>query len=488
MRYDDNNYNENKNIENEMNTETNGTESAKPTGTDSPSEQPSFTVPHESANASSENPHPVYPGDRNTAGISYDKNRSGEYSWNYNRVTQHPNMRPHKKSNGLAIFAAIVCVAFLITSITLTGVLISGRGGMNDSTNPSISTTPVIPSPGTSKDNENTEQVTSVVQPGNTVNGELTVPQIAEKCKPSAVGIEVTASNGFYTTNGVGSGFIISADGYIATNNHVVEGADSIKVLLDDKREFDAVLVGRDSVTDLAVVKIDATDLPVAELGDSDSVKVGELAVAIGTPAGIEFAGTVTDGVISAINRDVEITNNYGQVVKTMTLIQTNATINPGNSGGPLINSRGQVIGINTLKLTSKYEGIGFSIPINSAVKIFNQLIADGEVTDRDGSFVTGQGSIGITQYSEVTEREAEYYNIPQGILVIQINRNSSAAAAGLRRGDIITAFCGETVKTAQEINTAKNKYKAGDEVTITVFRDGEGEFDITFKLDIMNS
>ena len=433
----------------------------------------------------------------NTAGISYDKNRTGEYAWNYNRIPSQPsNIRPRKKSNGLAIFTVIMCVAFLATSIALSAVLIANRNAASDTNigteditdGEDKSQTPVIPFPGTSNANKDAEQVASVVQPGNAVTGELTIPQIATKCKPSAVGIEVTASNGFYTSSGVGSGFIISKDGYIATNNHVVEGADTIKVLLDDKREFDAELIGRDSVTDLAVIKIEADDLPVAELGDSDNVKVGDLAVAIGTPAGIEFAGTVTDGIISAINRDVEITNNYGQVVKTMTLIQTNATINPGNSGGPLINSKGQVIGINTLKLTSRYEGIGFSIPINSAVKIFNQLIENGEVTDRDGSFVTGQGSIGITQYSEVTAREAEYYNIPQGILVIQINRNSSAAAAGLRRGDIITSFCGTPVKTAEEINKEKNKYKAGDEVTISVFRDGEGEFDITFKLDIMNS
>ena len=224
------------------------------------------------------------------------------------------------------------------------------------------------------------------------------------------------------------------------------------------------------------------------EIGDSDKMVVGDSVIAIGTPAGIEFAGTVTDGIISAINRNIEITNDRGAVVKTMTLMQTNAAINPGNSGGPLINSKGQVIGINTLKLTSSYEGIGFSIPINSAVKIFNQLISDGKVSEYDSSFVTGNGAIGITQYAEISKQEAEYYKIPEGIIVIQIKNTSSAVAAGLRRGDIITEFCGQKVSTVDELNTLKSKYKAGDSVTLRIYRDGEGEKDITFKLDLMES
>ena len=168
-----------------------------------------------------------------------------------------------------------------------------------------------------------------------------------------------------------------------------------------------------------------------------------------------------------------------------MTLMQTNAAINPGNSGGPLINNKGEVVGINTLKLTEEYEGIGFSIPINSAVSIFNQLISDGHVTNYDQSFVTGNGSIGISAV-DVTEEESKFYGIPVGILVKQVKPGSSASAAGLRRGDIITAFNGTKTATVNELNELKSEFKAGDEVTLTVYRDPDQYVDITFKLDVM--
>ena len=241
------------------------------------------------------------------------------------------------------------------------------------------------------------ENVLSVSDPDASASSseELTVKQIADKCLKSSVGILVEKQQYYfgasYTSAGVGSGFILSEDGYIATNNHVVSGATKITVVLNDGTEYEAELVGADSITDVAVVKIDAEGLPVMERGNSDDAEIGDLVVAIGTPASIELAGTVTDGIISAVDRKIDITDDYGRVVKTMTLIQTNAVINPGNSGGPLINSRGQVIGINTLKLTDEYEGIGFAIPINGAISIMNQLIADGTVTDRSESLVVGK-------------------------------------------------------------------------------------------------
>ena len=319
-------------------------------------------------------------------------------------------------------------------------------------------------------------------------NAPLTINQIAEKCLKSSVGIKVEKIQYYfgsaYSASGVGSGFILSEDGYIATNHHVVNGASKITVVLHDGTEYEAKVIGSDSLTDVGVIKIDANDLPVMERGNSDEVLVGDLAVAIGTPASIELTGTVTDGIISAVNRKIDMTDSYGRVVKTMTFIQTNATINPGNSGGPLINQYGQVIGINTLKLTDKYEGIGFAIPINGAVSIMNQIIANGSVSDRTNSDVTGRASIGI-QCSDVTDEEAEYYGIPKGVLVMQINKSSSAAKAGLRRGDIIVAFNGETVETTEQINEIKENFNAGDRVTLSVFRDGEGNVDISFNLDL---
>ena len=290
-------------------------------------------------------------------------------------------------------------------------------------------------------------------------------------------------------TQGVGSGFIYDKNGYIITNHHVVDGAQKITVYLNDGTQHEAILVGSDELSDIAVIKInpDGLDLVPMEIGNSDELVVGDEVIAIGCPAGIEFMGTVTDGIISSINRDVEL--NESGTTKTMTLLQTNATINKGNSGGPLINAKGQVIGINTLKLSADYEGIGFSIPINGALPIISQLIDYGKVTERTDSFVSSEGVIGISA-SDITESEAEYYDIPQGVLVIQIDKDSSAAIAGLRRGDIITAYNGTEVKTVNELNALKAANKAGDEVTITVYRDSYVDdtnktFDITFTLDM---
>ena len=334
--------------------------------------------------------------------------------------------------------------------------------------------------------------------------GVYTKRQVAAKCAPSAVGIvvEMKASSGGYYDFGffgnyysnpqvvqaAGSGFIYSADGYIITNHHVIEGAEKITVYLNDKTELEAELVGSDSLSDIAVIKVnpEGINLVPMEIGNSSELVVGDEVIAIGCPAGIEYMGTVTDGIISAINRDVSLTDSGS--TKTMTLLQTNATINKGNSGGPLINSKGQVIGINTLKLSSNYEGIGFSIPINGALPIISQLIEHGSVIERsENDFVYGEGVIGISA-SAITESEAEYYDIPVGVLVIQIDKESSAAKAGLRRGDIITAYNGKKIKTVEELNSYKSSNRAGEEVTISVYRDsaeeGSETFDITFKLD----
>ncbi len=436
-------------------------------------------------------------------GIRYNADgtrNDGSYTWNYcNPGAAAPAPTPKKKNGkkGLVVLAAaasLVLVAGLATcaAIFTKNVIVRNNAPVSGTADGESEEEPTLPFAGFGeKKTDDTKPVVSVPLPGSDNGNALTKQQIAVKCKPSYVGIQIeTTTRSFfgevYRSTGVGSGFIITEDGYIATNNHVVEGAETITVMMDDGTKYEAELVGADAITDLAVVKIDVTGLVPMEIGDSDRMVVGDSVIAIGTPAGIEFAGTVTDGIVSAINRDVEITDNYGRVVKTMTLMQTNAAINPGNSGGPLINDKGQVIGINTLKLNSQYEGIGFSIPINSAVKIFNQLMKDGKVTEYDGAFVTGNGAIGITQYEEITEDVAEYYNIPEGIMVIQINKNSAAVAAGLRRGDIIIGYNGTTVRTVDELNRAKSKNKAGDEVTLRIFRDGVGESDITFKLDMM--
>lgn len=438
--------------------------------------------------------------ERNEIIYNADK-KSDEYNVNYITTTKKAKKprAPRPKGYGIKIAAVIIAAIFTLTLCAFMGTYIYKNltAILSSDAISNLSEKLDIPL-GVDKGVFQMEipESDGKVQPEHMISvkdvtGALSVNEIAQKCTKSSVGIMVETTQYYfgraYAASGVGSGFILSDDGYIATNHHVVENASKITVVLHDGTEYEAELVGSDSITDIAVIKVDAHDLPVMERGNSDEVLVGDLAVAIGTPASIELAGTVTDGIISAVNRKIDITDSYGRVIKTMTLIQTNATINPGNSGGPLINRYGQVIGINTLKLTDQYEGIGFAIPINGAVSIMNQLIADGAVSDRSDSLVTGKASIGI-QCVDVTEEEADYYGIPKGVLVMQINKGGSAAKAGLRRGDIIIAFNGKTVESTDEINTIKEEFNAGDEVTLTVFRDGEGNIDITFALDMQTN
>jgi serine protease Do len=304
------------------------------------------------------------------------------------------------------------------------------------------------------------------------------VTAIAEKVSPSIVGIQVNYRIqdfwfGTQMGSGSGSGIIIRSDGYILTNNHVIDRAAgtgntmaqgaSINVILpyQKDRSYEAKIIGRDEKTDLAILKIDLSDLPAADLGDSDELKVGELAVAIGNPAGIEFMGTVTSGIISGLNREVQISQNH-----KLKVIQTDAAINPGNSGGALVNSRGEVIGVNTLKISGvsgEYEGLGFAIPINTAKEIIDDLIVEG--------YVRGRPKLGVYFDPRLTEERAEQLGVPMGFLVYEVEPLSGAYNAGIKVGDIITEFNGVRVKDFIELENEKNKYKAGDVVTIKLYR-----------------
>ena len=261
-----------------------------------------------------------------------------------------------------------------------------------------------------------------------------------------------------------GTGIIMSSDGYVITNHHVITGALVISVLTNDNQEFEAALVGSDEMSDLAVLKIDARGLQAAEFGDSSKLRVGDSVVAIGDPLGVQLRGTMTNGIISAINRDLTVGD------RTMTLIQTNAALNNGNSGGPLINCYGQVIGINTVKMssyctaTASVEGLGFAIPISVAKPIIDELIENG--------YVAGRPAIGISGDS-LPSYYRTYYRLPEGVYVTSVNEGSNAKAKGIREGDIVTAINGERISSIDELNTVKNQYAAGDEVTLTVYRSG---------------
>ena len=256
---------------------------------------------------------------------------------------------------------------------------------------------------------------------------------------------------------GVGSGFIISADGFVMTNAHVVDGADEVLVTLPDKREFKAKLIGADKRTDVAVVKIDATGLPFVRIGDINRLRVGEWVMAIGSPFGLE--NTVTAGIVSAKQRD---TGDY------LPFIQTDVAVNPGNSGGPLINMRGEVVGVNSqiYSRSGGFMGISFAIPIDEAMRVSEQLRSSGRVT---------RGRIGV-QIAEVTREVAESIGLgkPQGALVRSVEAGSPAEKAGVEAGDIITRFEGRAIEKASDLPRQVGNTKPGTRSAITVFRRGQ--------------
>ena len=307
---------------------------------------------------------------------------------------------------------------------------------------------------------------------------------VAQKVLPSIVGITVEYSvNSIFmsrssTAEAEGSGIVISEDGYILTNNHVINSsstsyyyeigeASKVEVYLyNDETPYEAKVVGTDEQTDLAVIKIEKNGLTAAELGNSDTVKVGEFAMAVGNPLGMQ--SSVTSGMISAVNREIEDSDG-----KTYTLIQTDAAINSGNSGGALVNSEGKVIGVNTLKVSATgVEGMGFAIPINSARPIYEDLIQYNKVR---------RPYIGITG-RDLDSRTAEAYNLVQGIYVVSVEDFSAGEKAGIKRGDVIIKVDGKEIKTMNELNEVKNSHQIGDTLTITVVRDGKNK-DLTIVL-----
>ena len=345
----------------------------------------------------------------------------------------------------------------------------------------------------------------SLIKTDDSTGSELSTEEIVDKVLPSVVGIEsqftVTTQNNsgyFFGFGGfepqmpssseataTGTGVVITENGYVVTNAHVIYDteygaglANSISVLLSDDKSYDAEVVGYDTDCDLAVLKIDADNLAAAEFGNSDDLKLGESVIAIGNPLGFELMDTVTGGMVSGLNRSITIND------KAMTLIQTDAAINSGNSGGPLINKYGQVIGINSSKMSSSYsgeasiEGIGFAIPSNEVSAIVDDLMKYG--------YVTGKPQLGIS-CQDVTETISNMYNLPVGIYVTNVAEDGAAEKAGLQSGDVITAVDGEEVKTSAELTAKKNLHKAGESVEITYIRNGK-EHTVKVTLDEVKS
>jgi len=438
----------------------------------------------------------MYPDDNDINGFDRDKNESQteggtppaetryadtvqqetkgtpEYDDSYNYTEQNRKNKPKKeKKRGIAGIMAALCVASAIGGSLLTGYVIMPAisGGVYMTQAAATQPKPTV--------------VSSTVQDQSATLGGVApsisdksnpVPEIAQKVTPSVVGVKtynkefVPGEQAQTQDVGYGSGFIVSSDGLVVTNSHVVESGDYIKVVLSDGTEYDAAIQGRDYDSDVAVLKIEATGLTPVSIGDSDKLQVGEMVVAIGNPLGEQLAGTVTVGYLSSLNREIQSGD------RTYNVLQTDAAINPGNSGGPLLDTNGQVIGVNTLKSmfagvdeygdTISSEGIGFAMPINYVMNIAEKLIQNGSI-EKPG--------IGISFYM-MTDEDATNWDVPKGALVAAVTEGGPAAKAGVQQNDIITAVDGVPVEQIENLAETVKEKGLDATITLTVWRNGE--------------
>jgi serine protease Do len=425
---------------------------------------------------------------RNAAQNTQNYNYS-EYAYNQQQGQNEFSYQPPKKKKSKKVLnaaLAILCVCAIgASSIVGYSLLykdkISTGGDSSSSTSLKGASTKDDDSSTSSIDRSNLPTLEQLSTPSDA----MSIPDIVKKLSPSVVGISCITDGSTVS----GTGIIMSEDGYIITNAHVVDGASAISVVITDSTEqttestsdsssktvaekilenqdgsddtdentITAELVGEDTQTDLAVLKIDKTGLTPAEFGTSSEIEVGEIAIVIGNPLGFDLANTVTSGIISATDRTLTIED------RTMNLIQTDASINSGNSGGPLINAYGQVIGITSAKVSSTYgEGLGFAIPIDDAKEIINDLLEYG--------YVKGRPTLGISG-ENISAFYAQYYNVPQGFIVRSVEAGSAAEEAGIKENDMIVGIQGELITTIEEFNEIKSEYKAGDTITVSVYR-----------------
>lgn len=427
---------------------------------ETPQETPSSVTPPETEKPVSQPQTHPYGGYYQSGGqyrSNYEQQKD-QYNWNLNDYGEYNNSpKKPKNKKGLKVLAVVACCALFLAAIGF------GIAGLNSLVlvDQSVSNS----SQQTSQDNTVPELVINN-KPTDTVGivddtSMLTGERVYEKVSPSVVGVVVYSSETNTVASGEGSGIILSANGYIVTNEHVVEGAKLIEVVLNNSERYTAKLMGYDKQTDIAVIKIDAENLVKAELGNSDELRPGEVVYAVGNPGGMEFANSITDGIISGVDR--LITNSSTGYV--MNCIQTTAAINPGNSGGALVDSYGRVVGISVAKLSSvSYEGMGFAIPVSECVELIDDLIEYG--------YIKGRPLLGITYYA-ISSEVANFYGIPAGLKVQTLDPESDAYAKGLKTGDIITEINGQKVETASEVFDIMSKCKAGDTIKLTVYRKG---------------
>ena len=379
-------------------------------------------------------------------------------------VYTKPKKQPKPVTRG-GLIIACVCVALAASIITSSIFCFAFSKGqfLNPSSNSSGTRTSIV--------TDSTD--------------EAAVQAVAEAVSPSVVGIVVsTQSLGFFgndtSSESEGSGIIYSDDGYIITNYHVissaVESTGKISVYLqsDSDTAVSATVVGYDVSADLAVVKIDKTGLPAIEIGDSSTLKVGQTAIAVGNPGGMDFMGSVSKGIISGLDRTIQLENTT-----EINLIQTDAAINPGNSGGALVNSSGQLIGVNSAKMASDtFEGMGFAIPVNDVVSICDRIISKKDAP---------VGYVGVEISTRYDASTLQMMGYPAGVVVAGVTSGSPAEKAGIEKGDIITQLNGTAVTGYTVFNSEKMKYSPGDEITLTVYRGGKN-YSVKLTLGTANS
>lgn len=371
---------------------------------------------------------------------------------------------PKKTGKKVGIIMGAIAIALCIG-------IGGGAAGYLIGSNPN---TLAVQNSSSSSNSSNTEQSTiqnkdsnlTIQKVDNSATNPTSIQEVVDKVSASVVeitteSVQTSSYMGQYITQGAGSGVIVSSDGYIITNNHVIDGASSVVVKTKDGTEYEAKLIGTDDTADVALIKIEAQNLTPATFADSSKLAVGQTAIAIGNPLG-SLGGTVTNGIISALDREITLDG------KQMNLLQTNAAINPGNSGGGLFDENGNLIGMVVAKSSgSDIEGLGFAIPSNDIVSVLDDLMNYG--------YVTGRPSLGVTLVDVTSRQELFMYRLDKtGVYISQVESGSCAEKAGLQSSDCIEEINGTTVSQSSDVSAAINKCKAGDSITLKIYRDGQ--------------
>lgn len=422
-------------------------------------------------------PAPQYQPENSYFDQINDNYYSNPYSQQPTDETSHHQAKPKKSGKGKKV-ALVICALVLTLGIGVGGGVL-GSYLLNNQQNGVVVESSAQQNSTPAENSKNNESALIIKQASSTDIAPTTTQEVAAKVKDAVVEIttETTTYDSFYgqyVSKAAGSGVIISEDGYLLTNNHVIDGANNITVRLTDSKTYEAKLIGKDATLDVALLKIEATGLTTATFGDSAKLSVGQTAIAIGNPLG-QLGGTVTDGIISALDREIIIDG------KTMNLLQTNAAINPGNSGGGLFDSQGNLIGIVVAKSSStstgtSVEGLGFAIPINDVMGILEDLKTNGHVTDR--------GYLGVNLVDITTQNAMFMYRVDEpGVYVSYVGKGTPAEKAGLQLYDIIKKIDDKEISQSSEITAIIAKHKKGDTIKITYQRDGKTE-EATVTLD----